>query len=1259
MASTSSETPSLPGSNYVVFLSFRGEDTRHSFTDHLYKAFILRGIEAFRDSEKLQLGQEIASELIQAIEKSQYAIVVFSEKYADSKWCLDELAKIVECKINKRLEVVPVFYHVDPSDVRKQTGPFEKAFDEHQKNDKIDREKIQKWKDAMREVGSLSGEHLRPQPHQRSEAECIQDIVEEVLNKLRNTAHTTELIGMESRVEKLKSYLTIESNDVRIIGIWGTGGMGKTALARVVYSMVSNHFEACCFIANVREESEKCGLCKLQKKLLKKLLMLKNLNLNLQDVDDGVQMIKNRLHNKKILLVLDDVNELDQLKKLAGDHCWFGSGSRIMITTRDRHLLVYHEGTEIYEAEVLNHDEALKLFSLRAFKMDHPTEDYGKLSQAFVDYCKGLPLALEILGSFLFKRSIDDWESELNRLIEFCDRGILNVLQISFYGLRQTEKEIFLNIACFFNHKNGDDVIKILDYLRLHARIGLSVLIDKSLIKLHENQLWMHDLLQEMGRDIVCQECKDPEERSRLWSFDDINNVLTENTGTKKIQCIGLEMHEPKNVEWNPEAFSKMQNLKLLKICGVQLMHGLKHLPRSLRVLEWREYPSKSLTSSFLSKCFENLKFIALKLTEGPDINNVPNLKSLVLQNCINLRRIHPSIGIHKKLTILDLSGCKNLTSLPSKFEMECVKELNLAWCSKITKLPEFSRNMKCVRRIFLTGAAAITTLPTSIENLAALRYLYLIDTAITTLPTSIGHLAALSILKLGGSAITTLPTSIEHLTNLGELELTNCKNLVHLPDTVFNLKLVRVVNLEGCSKLDRLPENLGNAESLRCLALGETAIRKVPSSIGLLKHLVELTINGCKGLSSNKSWYELLPFCSMPTSPHPIDLLFSSLSLSPASSLFWLDLSYCNLKAIPNDIGSLFNLYELDLSGNDFVCLPESIIRLSELTWLKLNNCTSLRSLPKLPLKVNLVEAEGCISLEMLTDPLKPSDSLEPRSLGLQNCFKLADNQSCIDWFISGIKKYLKLTPSLPLSVIKTNPYNPYAIVIPGSEIPEWFSHQSMGNEVKIKQPSHLCKKVGIAFCVVFCTNNFDSYPRLAYSLIANGKRIEIDDYHSINKVSSDHVSLVYVVPQYLDEESNKLLWEGDVNGFSHIRIKIESSRVKVKKWGIRMIYKKDIEDLDRTMVQYSNSSIAPYDGMDVLHHNFDHSSVVVECHKVKRSHDDYNGAGPSGEGSSKRIKRHTETNVNSDSEESSEFKDCDEELSDCEESNERNPYG
>ena len=104
MASTSSETPSLPGSNYVVFLSFHGVDTRHGYTDHLYEAFRLRGIEAFRDSEKIQLGQEIASELIQAIENSQYAIVVFLKNMPIPDGACMNLPKLLNAKIIRDLK---------------------------------------------------------------------------------------------------------------------------------------------------------------------------------------------------------------------------------------------------------------------------------------------------------------------------------------------------------------------------------------------------------------------------------------------------------------------------------------------------------------------------------------------------------------------------------------------------------------------------------------------------------------------------------------------------------------------------------------------------------------------------------------------------------------------------------------------------------------------------------------------------------------------------------------------------------------------------------------------------------------------------------------------------------------------------------------------------------------------------------------------------------------------------------------------------
>ena len=159
-SSPSSFSSSIPRWKYDVFLSFRGEDTRTSFTDHLYVALKQRGIVTFRDEENLEIGKSISPELLKAIKESRFAIVILSRNFASSTWCLDELTKIIGCLKEMTTTVVPIFYDVDPSDVRKQTGTFVQAFFEHEERFKDNMEKVHTWRAALREVANLKGWHL-------------------------------------------------------------------------------------------------------------------------------------------------------------------------------------------------------------------------------------------------------------------------------------------------------------------------------------------------------------------------------------------------------------------------------------------------------------------------------------------------------------------------------------------------------------------------------------------------------------------------------------------------------------------------------------------------------------------------------------------------------------------------------------------------------------------------------------------------------------------------------------------------------------------------------------------------------------------------------------------------------------------------------------------------------------------------------------------------------------------------------------------
>ncbi|XP_028768747.1 TMV resistance protein N [Neltuma alba] len=438
--------------NYHVFLSFRGEDTRRNFTDHLYAALQRKGIVTFRDDKKLERGQVISNELMKAIEESLFAIVILSQDYASSSWCLDELQKIVES--NQNLTVFPVFFEVDPSDVRQQKGIIGKAFEKHE--GKFPDCRVTGWRRALTQVANFAGWDTR----NKREAEIVENIAKTIWTKVRvklpsNFAH---LVGLQPKVDTLIPLLKIELNHTCFIGIWGMGGIGKTTLARVVYEAIRNKFETSCFLANVREESERNGLVYLQKKLLSSLLLG---NIEINDSYDGVEAIRNFSCNKKVLIVLDDVSHISQLQSLVGDKDWFGHGSKILVTTRDIHLLTAHDQFEKYEMMMLGRDESLNLLCRHAFKRNYPQQGYFELSKKVVDYAGGLPLALQVLGSFLCKRSIPEWRDTLNKLKQNLHKDIFKILRISYDGLDDEEfKAIFLDIACFFNREEKVEVTK-------------------------------------------------------------------------------------------------------------------------------------------------------------------------------------------------------------------------------------------------------------------------------------------------------------------------------------------------------------------------------------------------------------------------------------------------------------------------------------------------------------------------------------------------------------------------------------------------------------------------------------------------------------------------------------------------------------------------------------------------------------------------------------------------------------------------------
>ncbi|GAU51639.1 hypothetical protein TSUD_414630 [Trifolium subterraneum] len=905
-------SPRSSSLSYDVFISFRGEDTRLGFTAFLYKTLSDRGIRTFFDHND-DAGRGIAK----AIEESMISIIVFSENYASSTYCLDELVSIVDSYTKKnnnhRRLVFPVFYNVDPSHVRYQKGIYAEALDALQKKNKFNSDKLKKWRNALNQAANFSGCHFKH--GDGYEYELIDRIVDMVSSKidsspLRVADHP---VGLNYRVLEVNWLLNDDvagSNGagVKVLGIYGMPGMGKTTLARSVYNSIAPKFDAFCFLEDVRENSAKHGLIHIQETLLTGIAgQKKNMNLQLASVGEGLLLLKHMLHRKKVLLVLDDVNTSDQLKAIVGGGPnYFGYGSAIIITTRDKQFLTTNGVDTTYKIEALTKDESLELLCWNAFKTNKIFPDFLDLLNRATTYASGLPLALEVIGSNLYGKGVEEWESALNSYEKIPSKDIQTILKQTYHALDRDVRQIFLDIACFFK---GYKLSEVEYLLSAHYGYGFEphhfkVLLEKSLIQIDEhNRVKMHDLIQDMGREIVTQESPEhPGKRSRLWLTKDIVDVLENNTGTSEIQSIILDFPKyEKVVQWDGKAFKKMNHLQILIIRSQRFSEGPKNLPNSLRVLEWWGYPSQTLPSYFYPEKLSVLKlphssFLSLELSKS-------KAKELSLVRCQNLVEIHDSVGFLDKLKILNVQGCGKLRTVPP-IHLTSLEHLNLSQCSSLVSFPEILGNMK-----------NITTL--------SLEY-----TAISEFPYSIGYLPRLKSLELHGCGKLRLPSSIILLSELEELNIWQCEGL-------------------QLYKQDKCIEKVGSTVSsnVKYIDFLSCNISDEFIQIGLawFSNVVELN------LSANN--FTILPTC-----------------IKECRLLTTLILDYCmhlqEIGGIPPNLEILSAIRCTSLKDLDLANLLASTEVSCPLRELILDDCENLQEIKGIPLSIELLSARNCRSL-------------------------------------------------------------------------------------------------------------------------------------------------------------------------------------------------------------------------------------------------------------------------------------------------------
>ncbi|PRQ43902.1 putative toll-like receptor, P-loop containing nucleoside triphosphate hydrolase [Rosa chinensis] len=692
-SSSSAESPA-PTWKHDVFLSFRGEDTRKSITFSLYNRLQKRRIKTFMDDPDLQRGDVISSALPTAIKESRFAIVVLSQNYASSTWCLEELRHICECMKGDNNRILPLFYNVDPTDVRRQKSSFGDALTKHE-NSRRHGEKVQQWRDALTKVANFAGWHSATF---KNDEELLVQIVEEVCNKLRPTEPVLkvslgdfeEFAATKEAIDKVMEAL--KDGEATTIGVYGMGGVGKTAMVKHVG--VQAEEKKLFNKAIMAAVSQQPDLKKIQQEFAETLgLEFKGTT----EIVRARELKEKIMRETGILIILDDIWQTIKFSDIGiPSHKELQTcNSKVLMTTRSFKVCHSMGSHAKIPLNTLSKGDSWRLFVREAGISSDKSSNFCDVASEVARECAGLPMALIAVARALRGEGLDGWKEAARQLkasqppIPEDEGDVFKCIKLSYDYLKSNDSKSCFLLCCLFPEDYDIPIEYLFKYgmfqgsnlLRARERTHsvVKALKDSSLLLdgRYDGLVRMHDVIRDMAMRISLSE------GPRFWVIKD-----------------GYEM---KN--WPNYAISIKHNSKLPKelVCpNLQILllqaRSLKEIPKyffasqnELRVLDL-SYNDISLLPQSIS-FLTNLRALYLdhckNITDISVIGKLHKLEILKMKSN-GLRELPREIGQLTNLRMLDVSVSESFfPKIFSRYRDGCISTIPSKVISKLHKLEE------------------------------------------------------------------------------------------------------------------------------------------------------------------------------------------------------------------------------------------------------------------------------------------------------------------------------------------------------------------------------------------------------------------------------------------------------------------------------------------------------------------------------------------------------------------------------------------